>query len=89
MSLVEDVTAVLCTGGRRYGRAQLTFVDIHHQDDHVYDLHAADDGADERGVPRAVDEGELKLAVRPVGGEQVFRHGYLSPGGVGGSQGYP
>ena len=74
IDLVEDNDHVpaghLCNDDA-LGRLGLhALVRVHHEQDHVDDLGAADDGADEAGVPGAVDKGDLEgvvtAAARPA-----------------------
>ncbi len=69
-------------------RSLLTLGHVNDQHHHVDDLHAADDGADERGVARAVHQRELQLVVRPQAG-QVGRQRNLRAAGDGGSRTQP
>ena len=53
----------------------LTLVDVNDQNHHVNDVHASDDGANQRRMTGAVDERELKRIVWQP--DQVRRHGHL------------
>ena len=72
--LVLLATAHLCNHQALCGLCLDALCHIYNQDDHVNDLSASHNGADEGGVAWAVHEGELQLCLGQLGLE-VLGHG--------------